>query len=157
MQRTFHANFQTAWNACHIMIPHLKISGATILNTSSVGGLIGVFGYTDYSAAKFAIIGFSEALRQEMMKYNIRVQVLCPPDTDTPGFENENKTKPIETKMISASAKLLTSEMVADECIRKLSSKQFLIIPGFDGKLSWWLKRHFPTFVDWAIKKSIKV
>ena len=156
MQQTFQSNFQTAWNACHILIPYLKTNGATIVNTSSVGGLISVFGFTDYSASKFAIIGFSEALNQEMKKHNIKVQVLCPPDTDTPGFENENKTKPIETAKISEAAKLLKPETVAAECIKKLGKNQFLIIPGTESKVSWWLKQHFPGLVNKMIGNTIQ-
>jgi short-subunit dehydrogenase len=156
MQQTFQVNFQTIWNACHIMIPHLKTNGATILNTSSIGGFIGVFGFTDYSAAKYAIIGFSEALSQEMEQYNIKIQLLCPPDTHTPGFENENKSKPIETQRISAAAKIMKPEAVAAECIKKLGTKQFMIIPSFDGKLSWWMKRYFPFLVDRIVRAAIK-
>ena len=60
-----------------------------------MSGLIGIFGYTDYSASKFALIGFSEALRSELGPYGITVSVLCPPDTDTPGLQEENKTKSV--------------------------------------------------------------
>ncbi|MFN8276511.1 MAG: SDR family oxidoreductase [Chitinophagales bacterium] len=155
MQQTFSLNFQTAWNACQLLVPVMKESGGVIVNTSSVGGLIGVFGYTDYSASKFALIGFSEALRQEVAANNIRVQVLCPPDTQTPGFEEENKTKPVETAAISAGAKLVQPEIVAREFANALGGKKFLIIPGFDSKLSWLMKRFAPWLVDGIIKRAI--
>jgi len=53
--------------------------GGYIVNTASLAGLIGVFGYTDYCASKFAIVGFSEALRSELKPHRIMVSVLCPP------------------------------------------------------------------------------
>ena len=49
----------------------------------------------------------------ELKPYNIKVSVCCPPDTNTPGFQEEEKTKPEETKLISDSAGLFEPEVVA--------------------------------------------
>ena len=156
MQDTMSTNFGSMWNATHIMVSHMKAKGGKIVNTSSIGGFVGVFGFADYSASKFAIVGFSEVLKQELGKYNIGVQVLCPPDTDTPGFETENKTKPEETKKISETAKLLKPEEVAAAALRGIESNSFMIIPGFDGKLTYWMKRHFPFIVNMIMDGAIK-
>ena len=134
----------------------MKAKGGKIVNTSSIGGFVGVFGYTDYSASKFAIVGFSEALKYEVSRYNISVQVLCPPDTETPGFEIENQTKPEETKEISKTAKLLKPEDVAKEAIKGIEGNSFMIIPGFMGKLTYWIKRHLPFIVDMEMNSTIK-
>lgn len=149
-------NLYSTWNSIHAMVPHMKQRGGYILNTSSVAGFIGVFGYTDYCMTKFGIIGFSDALRQELAQYNISVSVLCPPDTDTPGLEAENITKPAETKAIAGNAKLLQPEFVADAVLRGIQKKQKMIIPGFDGKMSLILKRFFPGLIDWVMNLSIK-
>ena len=156
MQDTMRTNFGSIWNASHIIVPHMKAKGGKIVNTSSIGGFIGVFGFSDYSASKFAIVGFSEVLKQELSKYNIAIQVLCPPDTDTPGFETENKTKPEETKKISETAKLLKPEEVAAAALRGIEGNKFMIIPGFDGKLTYWMKRHFPFIVNRIMDSAIK-
>lgn len=156
MQDTMQTNFGSMWNVAHILVPHMKAKGGKIINTSSIGGFVGVFGYTDYSASKFAIVGFSEVLAQELSRYNIKVQVLCPPDTETPGFEVENQTKPQETKEISKSAKLLQPEEVAKQAIQGMEGNSFMIIPGFDGKLTYWLKRHFPFIVNMVMDSAIK-
>ncbi|MDX2001337.1 MAG: SDR family oxidoreductase [Chitinophagales bacterium] len=156
MQETMEANFTSTWNACHLGVKCMKENGGRIINTSSIGGFVGVFGYTDYSASKFAIIGFSEALQQEVHKYGIKVQVLCPPDTLTPGYEAENLTKPEETKRISGNAKLMTSAQVAKQAVAAMNKKQFFIIPGFDGKMTHFMKRHFPEIVQYIMMRSIK-
>ena len=156
MQDTMQANFGSMWNVAHILVPYMKAKGGKIVNTSSIGGFLGIFGFTDYSASKFAIIGFSEALKQELSRFNISVQVLCPPDTDTQGLAIENQTKPEETKKISASAKLLQPDEVAKQAIRAMEGNSFMIIPGTDGKLTYWLKRHFPTIADWILNTIIK-
>jgi len=72
---------------------HMKVKGGVIINVSSMVGFLGVFGYCDYAASKFAIVGFSESLKSELKKYNISVQVLCR-RYGYAGFATENLTKP---------------------------------------------------------------
>nr|XP_060467794.1 3-ketodihydrosphingosine reductase [Panthera onca] len=64
-----------------------------IVFVSSQAGQLGLFGFTAYSSSKFAIRGLAEALQMEVKPYNVYVTVAYPPDTDTPGFAEENKTK----------------------------------------------------------------
>lgn len=59
-------------------LPHLIASGdGHVVNISSLFGLLGMPGQTAYNAAKFAVRGFSEALRQEMLIAGHPVQVTC--------------------------------------------------------------------------------
>uniref|UniRef100_A0A8C9MG38 3-dehydrosphinganine reductase n=1 Tax=Serinus canaria TaxID=9135 RepID=A0A8C9MG38_SERCA len=64
-----------------------------IVFVSSQAGQLGLFGYTAYSPTKFALRGLAEALQMEVKPYNVYVTVAYPPDTDTPGFAEESKTK----------------------------------------------------------------
>jgi len=154
-EETMRVNLHGCWNTVQALLPHMKERGGYIVNTSSMAGLIGVFGYTDYCASKFALIGFSEALRSELKPHGITVSVLCPPDTDTPGFENENKTKPEETRAISATARLMSADAVADALLRGMARRQFLIVPGLDGRLSVLAKRLFPGLVAWVMDRTV--
>jgi 3-dehydrosphinganine reductase len=153
---TMKTNFYGIWNTCSVLVPHMKVKGGSIVNVASIVGFLGVFGYCDYAASKFAIVGFSESLRSELKKYNISIHVLCPPDTDTPGFATENLTKPAETKAISASAKIMSSDAIAKELMKGLRKNTFMIIPGFDGKLTYFLKRYMPWIVDAVMDSTIK-
>jgi short-subunit dehydrogenase len=153
---TMKINLYGIYNTVSCLVPHMKEQGGYIVNVSSIAGFVGVFGYTDYCASKYGIIGFSEALKSELKKYNIAVSVLCPPDTQTPGFELENITKPEETKAISANTKLLKPEEVAGFLIKAMQKKKFMIIPGFDGKLTFLIKRLFPGIVEFIMDRSIK-
>ena len=56
-------------------------------------------------------------------------------------FEVENITKPEETKTISANAKLFKPEDVSEFLIKAIQRKKFMIIPGFDGRLTFLMKR----------------
>jgi 3-dehydrosphinganine reductase len=71
-----------------------------ILMVSSSAGLMGLFGYCSYNPSKFALRGLAEALRAELRADGVGVSVAYPPDTETPMLEEENKTKPEETKLM---------------------------------------------------------
>lgn len=156
LDETMKINFYGIWNAVSALVPHMKEKGGAIVNVSSMAGFIGVFGYTDYAASKFAIIGFSEALRSELKRYNIQVSVLCPPDTETPGFEVENRTKPEETQAVSAAAKLMQPDEVARAMIRGMRRGQFMIHCNFEGKAIFMAKRMVPSLVEWIMDRDVK-
>lgn len=152
---TLRTNLHGCWSTVQAAVPSMKARGGYIVNTASLAGLIGVFGYTDYCASKFAVVGFSEALRSELKPHGITVSVLCPPDTDTPGFAVENTTKPPETHAISAQATLLLPDAVADALLDGMARRAPLIIPGRDAKLSALAKRLAPSLVERTIDRAI--
>lgn len=65
-----------------------KQGGGTIINFSSIGGLMGLPFQAFYSAVKFAIEGFSEALRMEIKQFNIKVVLINPGDFHTSNTAN---------------------------------------------------------------------
>ncbi len=92
-------------------------SGHLVL-VSSTAGIIGVPGYTGYAATKFAIRGLADSLRYEVEPLGVRVAVLYPPDTETPGFAAENLRKPPETAAISGQIRPVPAERVATALVR---------------------------------------
>lgn len=133
----------------HTIMAHLPVlkRGAHILNIASVAGFIGVFGFSAYCAAKFGVMGFSQALRAELRPRGIGVSVLCPPDTDTPGLQAENRTKPPETRAVSGRGGLLAPDRVARAALKGVAAGRFVIVPGIDGTLSYWASRLLPGLV----------
>lgn len=79
--------------------------------------LSGVYGLSAYCGSKFALRGLAESLAMEVFHYNMTVTLCSPPDTDTPGLAAEQSTKPLETKLISASAGLEKPEDVAERMV----------------------------------------
>jgi 3-dehydrosphinganine reductase len=153
---TMALNLHGTIHAIASLLPAMKPGGGHIVNVASIAGLIGVYGYTDYCAAKFAVIGFSEALRQELWAVGIGVSVLCPPDTDTPGFARENETKPEETWAVSGNVRPMQAREVADALMHGLARGRFLVVPGTSGKLACWAKRLSPGLVDWVNRRAIE-
>jgi 3-dehydrosphinganine reductase len=148
-------NLYGTWNTIKALLPQLKQSKGYIVNVSSIAGFIGVFGMTSYSASKFAIIGFSEALRSELKPYGVTVSVLCPPDVDTPMLEKSNMIKPEEAKALSSTADIMTPEAVASFLVKAMSREDFLLIPNVSGKFTHALKRLLPDLTELIIDSKI--
>jgi 3-dehydrosphinganine reductase len=130
-----------------ILLPHfMAAQKGHIANVSSMMGYFGIIGYAAYAPTKFAIVGLTEALRHELKPYNISFSVLYPPDSDTPGFEVENQTKPKECALMSASVKLLSAQKVAEVFVDGIIKRKYAILPGGAG-LVWRVYRYFPWLV----------
>lgn len=144
LQEMLNVNVVGVWNTITAFLPALKKTGGTIANVASVGGFVGVLGYSAYSASKFAVVGLSEVLRNELRPDGVRVVVLCPPDTDTPMLAAENKIKPFETKEMSKSIPVVKPQAIAAAFITGLRRRSFMIVPGFMSKISYRLKGIWP-------------
>ena len=155
-QRLLAINLAGVWNLTQILVKHIRERHGIIVNVSSLSGIAGTFGYTAYAASKWGVIGFSEALRNELSPDGVRVCVLCPPDTNTPQLEAENRIKPPETRAVSEGARFLEPEQVAKACLKGMSRGKFLIIPGAMSKIVYTLKRIFPRLVYRIIDNDVK-
>lgn len=109
--------------------------GGQVVLTSSMAGLIGVFGYSAYAPAKFALRGLGEVLYYEGRPHGIEVTMCYPPDTDTPGFANEKLTVPKETTAISEAAGMFTPDQVAEAMLLGIVNKQKRVMVGVEGKM----------------------
>jgi len=137
-----------------IVLPHfIKAKKGYIANVSSMMGYFGMMGYATYAPTKFAIVGLTEVLRHELKPYNIHFSILYPPDTNTPGFQRENETKPKECAIMSEEAKLLSPEGVAEVFVKGILKEKFNILPG-NAKFIWKMYRHFPNLVRNIIDKD---
>jgi NAD(P)-dependent dehydrogenase (short-subunit alcohol dehydrogenase family) len=86
-----NTNFYGVVNTTQAVMPFMrKQKNGTIINISSIGGLMGLPFQGFYSASKFAIEGYSEALRMEVKQFNIKVVVINPGDFAT-GFTANRK------------------------------------------------------------------
>ena len=127
-----------------------------IVLISSGAGLIGIYGYTAYCPSKFALRGLGESLRGELKPKGIQVSLVYPPDTDTSQLITENKTKPLETKMITGSAKTWMAEAVAQEIIKGIESRQVAIAPGLEMSLLNKFHSLLAPILNWSFDRIVK-
>jgi 3-dehydrosphinganine reductase len=140
-------------------VPHMIARGrGHVVNVSSVAGYLGIYGYTGYSSAKFAIMGFTEALRFELKPAGISVHVVCPPDTDTPALAYEHTLRPKETDVIAGNIKPISPEKVAEAIVKGVEGGKYYIIPdalsAFYFRLKGLLPEVFFAIVDGDVKKA---
>jgi short-subunit dehydrogenase len=155
--QTMKSNMYSVRNTVAALLPHMKAhGGGHIANVSSMIATIPFFGFTDYCASKAAIIAFSEALHAEAKPYGISVSVLLPPDTDTPGLERENRNKPPETKALSEMSKLIQPEFVARKLVQGIKKGKIMIIPTFEERFFYLVKRLLPGLVTRVLDSIIR-
>jgi 3-dehydrosphinganine reductase len=141
-------NFMGAVQMTRALLPIMVQQGSGhVAFVSSLAGLMGIFGYTAYSASKFAMRGFAEALRCELRPKNICVSVCYPPDTDTPQHAFELQYQPPESRAIAGNAKALTAEQVAQKLIKGMAAQRFHIVPGGSAQLADMAYRLFPGMI----------
>ncbi|CAM6045904.1 unnamed protein product [Sphagnum compactum] len=129
---------------CQSQVPLEDMSIETmehILDTNLMGNIHSIkaalpFINSSKSAPASIAIFSSQAgqvLQQELISHNNHLSVVFPPNTDTPGFAEDEKTKPELTKKLSTSSKSLDSMSVARSTLYGLQAGQFSISCNFDG------------------------
>jgi short-subunit dehydrogenase len=143
-----------AFNITHAFLPHmLKKKRGFIVNITSASAYFSMPGATTYTAARWAMRGFSEALRADLHNTGIRVMLVAPGKVNSPYFENNPNTENRIPK--AATFKLLyptlTPNQVASAIVKGiLKNKREIIIPFFM-KLTVWFARIFPRPINWII------
>ena len=127
-----------------------------IANVGSTLSFVGLFGYAAYASSKFAVNGFSECIRQDLLPYGIGVTVLYPADTDTPQLHAEDAHKPAETKAVAGTAGLSSPEDVASALLAGVARGRFHVVPGFMNRLTWYAARFAPWLVRWVADAGVR-
>ncbi len=117
-------------------------SQGTIVNVSSLMGKVAAPTYATYSATKFALIGFTQALRQELAPKGVHVVALLPSLTDTDMVRHSHKFRWVTSD---------SAEMVAKALVAGLRDGQEEIVVGWQGKLASFMGRFFPQAMQKVI------
>jgi len=115
-----------------------------IAMVSSMGGFIGVYGYSAYSPSKFGVMGLAEVLRCELKPHGVGVTVLCPPNVDTPGYAREVAMEPAETAAINGSVKAVSPKSMGEVLVSAVEKEKYLVVPGLVNGLLYRLKGLWP-------------
>ena len=115
--RIIAINFGGVVNGVQAALPLLRATpGSAILNTGSASGFYGVGGLAIYSATKFAVRGFTEALDIEFAKYGIKVRSLMPGFIDTPLLDQvaADSNEPARNRLSASGFEISPVERVAE-------------------------------------------
>ncbi len=149
LRNLMDVNFWGAVYCTKHALPELLKSKGSIVGVSSIAGYRGLPGRTGYSASKFALNGFLEALRVENLKTGLHVMIA------SPGFTASNIRYSALVKDGSAQGdtsmeegKMMTSDEVARRIARGVEKHKRSLIMTAQGKLTVFLNKLAPAFLD---------
>ena len=142
-------NFWGTVYATKYALPHIKATKGSIVGVSSIAGYRGLPVRTGYSASKFAVNGFLEALRTELLRTGIHVLTACPGFTASNirvaalGSDGNSKGETMRDE-----GKMMSSEEVADRILKAVKNRDRDMILTFKGKAIIWINKLFPKLAD---------
>ncbi len=154
LRKIMEVNFFGLTETTRVFLPVLKLGRKpAIVNISSIAGLRGIPARSEYSASKFAVQGFSEALCAELAKDGVDVLVVCPGFTATNFSQNM-----IEQKALIQYDHLrgMSSEQVAQATLKAIAKGKNEIHLTLQGKLVALVSRFFPRIADRIAKKKVR-
>jgi short-subunit dehydrogenase len=154
LRQIFETNFFGLTETTRIFLPMLKQGRQpAIVNISSVVGKRALPARSLYSSSKFAVAGFSEAIRAELAKDGVDVIVVSPGLTQTNFSKNMLEQK---AKMQLDHMRGMTSEQVAEATLRAIERGTYDVTLTLKGKLMVLVNRFFPWVVDFFARRKVR-
>lgn len=130
-------------------LPEILKTKGSVIGVSSIAGYRGLPGRTGYSASKFAMNGFMEALRTELLKTGVHIMVACP------GFTASNirvtalaKDGLAHGETSMEEGKMMTADEVANRIVDGIAARKRTLIMTGQGKLTVWINKLLPALAD---------
>ena len=149
IERLMQTNFFGTVYTTKAALPHILASRGSIVGISSIAGYRGLPGRTGYSASKFAMNGFLEALRTELLPQGVHVLVACP------GFTASNIRRAalaadgtVQGESPRDEGQLMSSEAVAAHLVRAVRHRRRDLVLTSQGKLTVFLNKWLPALTD---------
>jgi short-subunit dehydrogenase len=154
LRTIMEVNFFGLTETTRVFLPLLrKGNRPAIVNISSIAGKRGIPARSEYSASKFAVEGFSEALRAELVKDGIDVLVVAPGLTRTNFSHNMLERKAL---MPVDHMRGMSAEAVAQATLRALERGRTSVVLTFRGKLLSLVARFLPRPADWIAAWKVR-
>ncbi|UPL47772.1 SDR family oxidoreductase [Hymenobacter sublimis] len=149
IRRLMQTNFFGTVYTTKFALPHITQAKGSIVGVSSIAGYRGLPGRTGYSASKFAMHGFLEALRTELLPQGVHVLLACP------GFTASNIRNVALAADGSAQGEsprneqqMMSSEEVAQHLLRAVQQRRRDLVLTGQGKLTVFLNKWLPGLAD---------
>lgn len=156
LKQLMEVNFWGMVYCTHYALPLLLKTRGSVVGVSSIAGYRGLPARTGYSASKFAMHGFLEALRTENLKTGLHVLVACPGYTASAIRQralaadgNAQGESPLSEK------KLMQPEQVAQFILKAIAKRKRTLVLTPVGKLTVFLNKFFPALTDRLVYNHI--
>lgn len=157
LEKVMNTNFWGSVYCTHYALPHVLKTRGSVVGISSIAGIKGLPGRTGYSASKFAMDGFLEALRIENLNTGLHVLIVHP------GFTASN----IRYTALAADgrpqgesprdeARMMSAEECARHILNALRRRQSVLTLTTQGRLLRWVNFFFPRLADSLVFKALK-
>lgn len=157
IKKVMDINFFGVVYATKYCLPEIIKNRGSIVGISSIAGFRGLPGRTGYSASKFALNGFLESLRTELLNTGVHVLTACP------GFTASNIRVRSLTQDGSAQGasprkeeKMMTAEECAAHIYRATVRRKRTIVLTFQGKLVVFLNKWLPALADRMVYNAMR-
>jgi 3-oxoacyl-[acyl-carrier protein] reductase len=135
------------------LLPMMTTQGEShILNVCSVLGLVPGRKMMAYQTSKFGLVGYSLALRTEVVAQNVGVTALCPGLVDTPMLEKFAPSWLRKSVSLGPLSLITTADAVAKAAISSIRGNRGLVVVSWGGQLIWRLYRLSPALVLWLFR-----
>jgi len=156
IEQVMDINFYGAVNATKYCLPEIIRNKGSIIGISSIAGYRGLPGRTGYSASKFALQGFLEAIRAELVHRDVHVLIAAPSFTASnirkTALTADGKTQEESPRK---EEKMMTAEQVASQIYVATKKRKRVLVFTFKGKLVRLLNYLTPGFLDKMVYKAM--
>ncbi|MGY4536346.1 short-subunit dehydrogenase [Mucilaginibacter sp. UYNi724] len=154
MKSLMDVNFWGTVYCTKYALPEIVKTRGSIVGVSSIAGYKGLPGRAGYSASKYAMNGFLDALRVENLRTGVHIMVACPGFTST-NIRNtalDKNGKPQGESTLEED-KMMPAAEVARLIVNGIENRELTLIMTFQGKLTVFLSKFLPAFLDKQVFK----
>lgn len=154
-ERVININLFGTRNVLAAVRPFLS-RGAQVMVAASLASFTGSYGYSSYSASKFALWGMMQSISYEWQPLGIDITVFAPPPIDTPLTQAEVGVM----AKAGVGMKKLAGELKIEDAVKSMlkgvENREFLVVPGIMANIIRLQLRLFPvSWVNWIGHKSV--
>lgn len=155
----WRTNYLGSLQFTHFVLPYLQESARSrLVLIASGAAFIGLYGYSSYGPAKFAVRGLAESLRVELKPRNVSVTIAFPGDTDTPQLRAELRLRPKVTSELASGSGVMSPDVVASGIIAAAERGDFHVTFGWQLRMLAWthslIAPLLRSYQDWLVKRS---
>jgi short-subunit dehydrogenase len=154
IEKVMNINFYGAVYASKLALPYILQRQGSIVGVSSIAGYRGLPGRSGYSASKFALQGWLESLRTELLDSGVNVMWVCPGFTSS-NIRNAalNKDGKHYGETTMDEDKMMSSEDCARHILRSIEKRKRTLVLTFTGKRTIFMNKFFPSLTDRMVRK----